>query len=459
MSAPHIHDLLAALEPAVEIDPDVDARIRSAVSAELRRSEPRLPTHPPAVRAIATPDIDVDPSHQSREPRRRSRTLALIAAALVAIAVFGATLALVVRDDGEQAPTDTTPLPTVPTVETVPTPTTTPTTTATTPPITEPIELSSTTYGGTALDATPIPIEGRNPYRVAVARDVWTMSLDGHVERRDPTTLDITAELTVADSSLIAADDDALWVADAVTGRVMRIDPDTTEVVADIPTGITVDQPVFRSGGLGMYAGTQRQFARIGSIEASLGSVWVGDQDGRVLRIDPERNWVAETFDVDMRADLVRADGDHIVVASRETGRVAVIDAATGDEVFSTEVDGQLVGADLHGGAVYVHDPDSGVVTRTDLSSKTELRSAPLGPLANTYGNPLYSPILTVGDAGVLVTSTSGLHVLDTATLQEVARFDDVDTRAGEMLIAPAGTAWIVQFYGSTISRLAPLPR
>jgi outer membrane protein assembly factor BamB len=364
----------------------------------------------------------------------------LAAASVVAALALAAILAVVVPDDSDQAPTDVS----LPTIESLPTEPT-------------PVELSPTTYGGAALDTTPIPIAGRNPYRVAVGRDVWTMSLDGQVERRDPTTLDITAELALADSSLIAADAEALWVADAVTGRVLRIDPDTTEVVADIQTGIVVDERVFRSGGLGMQFGPTRQFARIGGIDASDGSVWVGDQDGRVLRIDPRRNAVVDTFDVGIRADLVRADSGFVAVVDREAGHVVVVDGATGDELFSTDVGG-LAGADVHGGAVYVLDPDAGVVTRTDLSSFVEVRSEPLGPLANIEGNPLYSPVIAVDDAGVLATSESGLHVLDAATLAEVARFD-VDTRAGEMLIAPDGTAWIVQFYGSTLSRLAPLPR
>lgn len=439
MNEPSIRDLLLTLDDDTAVDPDFDRRLRARLDGELRA---RPTTSASAVGGPSEPDerielMVIDTTEQSlpdqfQRTQRRQRSLVLAAAAIL-VALLGAALVAGIINRSADAPADT-------------------------PIEGEPQPDGARSFADGRLEDTPIAPEGAgNPYRVVVGDHVWTMSLDGGLTRRDPSTLEATAQLPIPESSTIAAAGDVVWVADALSGRVLRVDATTAEVVAEVATGIRVAGPVWRSGGLGMLGGEQRFFARIGSIDASTQWVWVGDQDGRVLRIDPHSNEVVEEFDVPIEADLVRADGEHLLVVDREHGAVLVLDAATGAEVLPVRAATRLVGADLHGGAVYIQDPDTGAVSRVDLVTGAEVVSEPLGPSSYITGRPLWPPIIAVSDSGVLAVTDNGVHVLDPDTLAELDRLDEIDVRAGEMTIDTDGTAWIVQFHGSTLARLEPV--
>jgi len=439
MSEPSIRDLLLALDDDIAVDPDVDQRLRARLDGELRirptssasavggRSEPDERIEFTLVETTEQPSLD-----RIQTPDRRRRSFVLAAVACL-VALLGATLLATTISRSADAPAD------FHTED-------------------EPRPEGGRSFADGRLEQTPIGTEsGGNPYRIAVGDHVWTMSLDGALTRRDPATTEATAQLTIPDSSRIAASGDVVWVADAGSGRVLRVDAETAEVVAAVPTGIRIAGPVWPSGGLGMSGGRARDFARIGNIDASTQWVWVADQDGRVLRIDPRSNEVVEEFDVPIGADLVRAEGEYLLVVDREHGAILVLDAATGAEVLPVRPAARYVGADLHGGAVYVHEPDTGAVSRIDLVTGVEIASDSLGSSPYIDGRPQWPPIIAVSDSGVLAVTDNGLHVLDPDTLTELDRRDEIDVRSGEMTIDTEGTAWIAQFYGSNLARLEPV--
>ena len=110
--------------------------------------------------------------------------------------------------------------------------------------------------------------------QVAVGSDyVWATSADGSLSRIDPDTDEVDATTKAGGPSVefAAIDEGAVWISDPDANSVVRVDAETTRVVARIPVGLTPK------------GGTVAQ-----------GSVWVAlEHDGAVARIDPERNAVA----------------------------------------------------------------------------------------------------------------------------------------------------------------------
>ena len=93
----------------------------------------------------------------------------------------------------------------------------------------------------------------------------------------------------------LTIDDDAVWVANADDGTVLRIDPDSHEVVETI--------------GLG---------ADVNSVAVGFGSVWVaGGNDESLFRIDPDENAVEATLRFG-KADPLRPDPVFFVAAGLE---------------------------------------------------------------------------------------------------------------------------------------------
>jgi virginiamycin B lyase len=152
------------------------------------------------------------------------------------------------------------------------------TTAASTPP-------TSTATSPTAVVAT-IALGGASSQVAVVAGAVWVGGWDtGKLVRVDPATNQVMARIPVGRSQespvAIAAMAQAVWVVDFGDAQVLRVDPATNRVVARIPV---------RGGA--------------GGIAAGAGVVWVtsgegGDQrHGWVQRIDPTRHRVVATIAV-----------------------------------------------------------------------------------------------------------------------------------------------------------------
>jgi DNA-binding beta-propeller fold protein YncE len=141
---------------------------------------------------------------------------------------------------------------------------------------------------------------GDHPLAVAASEDaVWVTHVnEGTVVRIDPTSRKAVATISVSDEGLaaerpIALGEDAVWVvsgglANEVrgvspqgvsyynVGGLVRIDPDTNEVVARIPTGVTR-----------------------GSVVIANEDAWIANaEDGIVTQVDGETNEVVATIDV-----------------------------------------------------------------------------------------------------------------------------------------------------------------
>ena len=457
-------DLLGTLPDEVAPDPAFAARLRSELEREL--------TTPTVTEALHRSPMQTPPEvvqmkmSRNRLPPSRTTRWWPFAATAAAVVVLAGVLVLISTGDDDRVETPSDEVPT-PIEEDPPVVEEDPPVVEEDPPVVEedppvveedpPVEVL---VDSTFVDGTSTTIDvaiGNNPYRVAAAGgQLWLMSLAGDLVRFDSASLEQTADLTVAESSAMAATADALWIADTLTGEVMRVDPESATVIASIPTGIRLEDDIFRPTGAGMLEGAARRFALIGGIDATDQAVWVGDHDGLVLEIDPSTDAVVRRLEVEVRPDIVQVDGSHLLVGDYDTDVVVVYDTVSGGELARFAPVDRLIGAALYRDAAYAHDATTGVVHRIDLTTGELTSSEPLGEVARLTGLPVFSAGPVVGDAGVLVEAGDEFVVLDTDSLREEGRFD-IGGSAGEMTLDDRGNAWIVRYTRSTVTRLEAL--
>jgi outer membrane protein assembly factor BamB len=420
-----IDDVLAMLPARVDPDPAFEAGLRERLRQELLGAAPTADRPEPTSTGSDDDELfqleevgDMEAAIEKSGLRLRWQVL-VAAAAVVALAVLATTVAI--QDDD--------------------------------PPPTATVGPPRTFLGAEPL-VVPLALT-HNPYFVAVGTDAWVASLSGELTRLDRGTGEVLAEAVIPESSTIAVDEHAVWVADAVEGDVLRLDLESGEVVATIGTGIEVLDTAIR---IPMLEGESRRFSQIGGIATDGSAVWVGDRAGQVLRIDPDTNEVAERLDVAVRPDHLRIDGDRLLAANLISGEVQVLDTGSGDEVFTRDTGDDLAGAALYGGAVYLQTVADGVVTRVDLESGDEVTSQPLGASLDRLSLPTLPTGLAVNDAGVLVDVNSdgeSLHVLDVDTLADLGTVG-VTADQGDIALGPDGSAWVARAQGFSVVRLEP---
>jgi DNA-binding SARP family transcriptional activator/DNA-binding beta-propeller fold protein YncE len=243
----------------------------------------------------------------------------------------------------------------------------------------------------------------------------------------------------------IAVDDEAVWVANADDGTVLRIDPESYEVVETI--------------GLG---------ADVNSVAVGFGSVWVaGGNAETVFRIDPDENAVVATLRFG-KADPLRPDPVFFVAAGQDAvwitqGRsILRVDPATNDLTKTVPLPSPPAHLAAGGGNVWVPTLDERLV-RVDegtgtISAVTELASAAFSP---SYG---------AGGLWLIVrTETPQVSKLDPSTLAQTAsiplgseRFEDFPVALATAnnvvwtAVHGTGAVWSID---STTARAQPAAR
>lgn len=143
----------------------------------------------------------------------------------------------------------------------------------------------------------------------------------------------------------------ALWVADCKENALIRIDTQTAQKTAAIPTGIANPK-----GELNVVAGA--------------GSIWVAsDQKGVVSRVDPATNQVTATIPVNIGTHYLAFGFGAVWAVSSESRSIQRIDPATNSVVKTTAL-GKEPGFLAAGeGAVWVQEQGDGTVVRIDPQS------------------------------------------------------------------------------------------
>jgi len=418
-----IEDLLSVLPQPAAPDPAFEAQLRRRLTEELHATGTDA-SMPGAAHDRATTtevfELEATTTDTIRAPRTNVWLRAAAAAAVVAVGAAAVAVALQGDD---------------------------PSTTVTAP---------DATFVDATLETIALDQGSTDPYFVAANGDAWVLTLGGDLIRVGSSGAAVPVA-SVPEASPLAVDDEAVWIADAVDGRVLRLDPTDGSVVAEIDTGIEVLQSTMR---LPMPEGESRRFALIGGIVANGESVWVGDRAGRVLRIDPRTNEIADSFDVPVRPDQLQIDGDDLLVVNLTGSEAAVVDSTTGDVVRTADTVEDLAGAAVHDGALYLQDATDGTVTRIDLETGDERTSQPLGGSLHFAGQPVLPTGLLVTPAGVLVdtaTQPESMHILDPTTLAETGTLA-VTSDHGDMAVSPDGSVWLVRANARIVVHIVPRP-
>jgi len=156
---------------------------------------------------------------------------------------------------------------------------------------------------------------------------------DAYVMGIDAATGAIEVETMLVDApGQLVADEQAVWVTHWETGAVSRLDPETGEVVAEIPLELPFD-----------FGGNQDNFLFIPyDMVIGHGSVWVSTARGAIARIDPSSNELVEMFEFPnqyLGGDLavgpdgvwVTADLAGVYHVSSTTGEIANVPLETLD--------------------------------------------------------------------------------------------------------------------------------
>ena len=299
------------------------------------------------------------PTNSPSPMRSRGFWWKAAAGVVVAGGVMAAAVALLRDDSSTSITTDTTNVaPTVAPETTLPA-TALPATTL--PPTTVPpttIAPTPSTFAGATLETFPVDL-AHTPYFVAAYGDPWVSSLAGEMVRLDPATGEIVAR-RMCRSRLRSPS------TRTHCGSLTRSPATSSESTRTMARWWRRFRPASRScptrSASRCFKAKRGVSPRIGGLDSDGESVWVGDRSGGILRIDAATNTIAGSFDVSVRPDHLRFDGEHVLVANLTGGDVAVIDAASG--VVIQEITGlnDLAGAELYGGALYFQDATDGTV-------------------------------------------------------------------------------------------------
>ena len=196
------------------------------------------------------------------------------------------------------------------------------------------------------------------------------------------------AEALSATPAAIAAGDDAVWLAQANSHDVLRIDPANGTVVDRIrlpgqPSGVALGRRAVwvastLTGTLSRIdadTGTITQTIRLGGADASAVAVggaglWVTDTtDHALLQIDEGTGAVIRTVTIDGRPSALTVAATSVWVADHDAGRVIEIDAASGETLATVDVGGGPVALALVRDAVWVANSLDATVSRIDPGS------------------------------------------------------------------------------------------
>ena len=241
------------------------------------------------------------------------------------------------------------------------------------------------------------------------AGSFWSVSAEGALTRLDPTTGDIVATigLGILKPGGLAIGKGSVWVTDAYSPTLLRVDPRVNAVVDRfrLPTKSVVST---LSGGVAVGAGSvwvghgafnpgawverldsatghvQHRFSILGgdanAVAFGDGAVWVGSQAaGELRKIDPRTNTIAFTKPLRPQTNLccVAVGGGFAWAALNPAGDLWKL-APDGRLVETVELPGAVKNISYAAGALWAALGERGVVVRVDPTTNTTT-SFPVG--------------------------------------------------------------------------------
>jgi len=218
------------------------------------------------------------------------------------------------------------------------------------------------------------------PTPSALATDagmVWTNNLHSGLSRFDAEKAGVVTRALPASHSIdgIAVDENTVWVASGADDRVLRIDPRSGSIVAEIPIAATPEARVASPYG----------------IAVGYGSVWVTDAlSNTVSEIDPKLKAVAATIPVGTRPTRIAVGAGAVWIVNAGDGTVTRIDPRRHAAVATIDVGEALTGIAAGLGGVWV-TVAGGSPAEAGHAVASPVRTLPLSscsPIVHGDGSP-----------------------------------------------------------------------
>jgi YVTN family beta-propeller protein len=208
-----------------------------------------------------------------------------------------------------------------------------------------------------------VPVGTRPTFVAAGDGGLWVANIDdGSVSKLDPARRTVVGSLVPGGSvDGIGVGGGDLWIADVHKGGVAKVDPDFRKVVGR--ARISPGDP----------------FGLAGPVAVGAGSVWVGDGNAAIARIDPRRLKLTDRIAVGNDPTAIAIDGSNVWVADDVDGTVTLIDAASGGVITTIPVGPSPGAIALGGGSVWVADSEADQVVRIDPQTRAVTATIAVG--------------------------------------------------------------------------------
>jgi YVTN family beta-propeller protein len=254
---------------------------------------------------------------------------------------------------------------------------------------------------------------------VEVNGSLWvTLIGDAKLAKIDPATNKVVARVKTGFGPFaVAYGAGSLWTANSSNGTVTRIDPKKNKVLKTIRVGGRPHDIAFGAGAVwvGNNGGTVNRInpktnRLVKTIKAgtepngivfAFGAIWTGDRLGnKLLKIDPATNKISGSLKLDA-PDWVTPDENALWV-SEETGSVVRIDPASLQVTATVKVGANPLHSAIVGGDLWVPNLDDSTISVVGRSA---------GKLKNTFPGPSGAIAISSAAGDVWVSGSTGVEV------------------------------------------------
>ena len=231
--------------------------------------------------------------------------------------------------------------------------------------------LGAAVVAATRSDAEPPRVSGRATLNVAPARSPSSISAGNRLLGEVP----VTGSITGAGQSGFAFGEGAVWVA-TYSGLLVKIDPGSRRVTRSVSLGIEPSSVAVGAGAVWITDANsptllriEPEYARVvqrialptegvaqpsvtGTVAVGAGSLWVAHGSSRVARLDPDTGRLLASVEVPAANSVAVGDGS-VWVAGSDVGLLAKIDPATNSVVARVKLQPYLCCVAVGGGYVW----------------------------------------------------------------------------------------------------------
>jgi len=272
-------------------------------------------------------------------------------------------------------------------------------------------------------------VEGQPDWMVVTNDAVWVTSSNvNHVVRLDAATNRPTLIVTIdKPCSGLAAGFGAIWVPSCGAHTLVRVDPQTGKIVAQIPAG-----PADSEGG----------------VTTGDGSVWlVTSKEGLLVRVDPQTNQVAAKIAIPSGSYVPAFAEGAVWISSTEHNLLTRVDARLNQVVASIPIGPQPRFLTAGAGSVWTLNQGDGTISRVDM--KTNRLVATI-----TAGIPGTGGEIAFGEGSVWATVFEvPMTRIDPASNAVIQQWVG---RGGDSIRLGHGSIWLTDFAHAKVWRLNP---